>query len=860
MNREEITYLVPYVLSLLFSTGILIYTWRHQNVRGGLTFSWAIAAQAFSIFGFIFEMISRELEIKIVWDKFEWFMQAAFIISYFSFVLQFTEHRLQNPRLTWGIIFTVPVIFLTLVLTDGAHQLIYSAPQLIYSYPFLELKYDFTFVIYLYSIYIYSATLFGIWLLLRRAFQTYNSHRTQYLVVAAGFFIPIALSILSLFDLRITPERDNTPFAFALGNFIVSLGLFRYRLFDIVPIAREKVIENINDPVVVLDLQNRIVDINAAALQFLKTTSENVLGVSSREVFKKWPEIVVLLDDPKERRTEISVMTDDGMSFYDVNISSILSKDDPPIGYIVVAHDITRQKVLETSYRILSEELEKRVKDRTEQLRETASRYQAVVENQTEFIVRWKPDGTRTFVNEAYCRYFGTTAKQALSTKFMPLIVEEDRKVVENKIERLISGNIKVETDVHRVYKPDGKIGWQEWTDQVIFDPNGQIVEIQSVGRDITDRKLAEEEILDQVAFDEIMTRILARFATSNYDEVDESIEVSLAEIAKHTGTDYVEIFLLADDKVSWKVTHKWSQYISENQEFDHSIRSGTLPWSEQKIINGEVIRLNTLDDYPPEAAIDRQYSESNGAKSLISIPIIGKEQFVFGCLDLISYTRQITWKDSDVTHLKILGDVIANTLERKKAEVDLVVAYDTTLEGWAQTIELKDKETEGHSRRVTETTLALAEAIGIPHEEMEHIHRGAILHDIGKLAVPDHILKKEGPLTVEEREIISKHPETAYNLLKQIPYLTKALEIPYCHHEKWDGSGYPRGLKGEEIPLAARVFAIVDVWDALTSDRPYRKAWERERALQYIKDEAGKHFDPKISNVFLMLVEQGRI
>jgi HD-GYP domain-containing protein (c-di-GMP phosphodiesterase class II) len=133
-------------------------------------------------------------------------------------------------------------------------------------------------------------------------------------------------------------------------------------------------------------------------------------------------------------------------------------------------------------------------------------------------------------------------------------------------------------------------------------------------------------------------------------------------------------------------------------------------------------------------------------------------------------------------------------------------------------------------------------------------------LHDIGKLAVPDNILKKEGPLTKEEREVISRHPETAYNLLKQIPYLQKALEIPYCHHEKMDGSGYPRGLKGEEIPLAARIFAVVDVWDALSSDRPYRKAWSREQVIEYLKAESGKHFDPQVVNVFLTLVEKGRI
>ena len=197
---------------------------------------------------------------------------------------------------------------------------------------------------------------------------------------------------------------------------------------------------------------------------------------------------------------------------------------------------------------------------------------------------------------------------------------------------------------------------------------------------------------------------------------------------------------------------------------------------------------------------------------------------------------------------------------QRRTAEASLTEAYDTTLEGWANALELRDKETEGHSRRVTETTLVVARALGVPEADLEQIHRGAILHDIGKMGIPDDILRKNGPLTAEERVIVEKHPLTAFHLLKRIPYLEKALDIPYCHHEKWDGTGYPRGLKGTEIPLAARIFAVVDVWDALTSDRPYRKAWDRATVMTYLTQEAGKHFDPQIVTVFLGLVEKGEI
>ncbi|HXF83614.1 MAG TPA: HD domain-containing phosphohydrolase [bacterium] len=187
-----------------------------------------------------------------------------------------------------------------------------------------------------------------------------------------------------------------------------------------------------------------------------------------------------------------------------------------------------------------------------------------------------------------------------------------------------------------------------------------------------------------------------------------------------------------------------------------------------------------------------------------------------------------------------------------QRSNLDLTVAYDTTLEGWSRALDLRDKETEGHTRRVTELTVALARRMGVPDEALVHIRRGALLHDIGKMGIPDSILLKPGPLTEEEWAIMRRHPVYALDLLSPIPYLRPALDIPYAHHEKWDGSGYPRGLQGEQIPLAARIFAIIDVWDALTSDRPYRRAWPRERALAHIRGEAGRHFDPAVAEAFL--------
>ena len=200
----------------------------------------------------------------------------------------------------------------------------------------------------------------------------------------------------------------------------------------------------------------------------------------------------------------------------------------------------------------------------------------------------------------------------------------------------------------------------------------------------------------------------------------------------------------------------------------------------------------------------------------------------------------------------------IVAIVHREHVERDRRVAlrrdYNNTLAGWSRALEIRDKETEGHSHRVTDLTLELARACGVHDEELEYLYQGALLHDIGKMAIPDSILFKTSLLTDDEWDVMRTHPKVAYDMLSSISFLEKALVIPAYHHEWWDGGGYPFGLKGQEIPLAARIFAVVDVWDALLSDRPYRQAWAREHVIQYFREQSGKQFDPEVVERFLAL------
>jgi len=243
--------------------------------------------------------------------------------------------------------------------------------------------------------------------------------------------------------------------------------------------------------------------------------------------------------------------------------------------------------------------------------------------------------------------------------------------------------------------------------------------------------------------------------------------------------------------------------------------------------------------------------------RSYSVVPLIAKGQ-VKGVLEI--YNRDRLMQDQETVEffqalaaeaaIAIDNATLFNELQTSNTE--LVIAYDSTIEGWGKALNLRDRETEDHTQRVTDMTLHIARIYGMTEKEMVQVRRGALLHDIGKMGVPDTILMNEGVLTPEEEEIMHRHSQYAFDILMPIAYLRPALDIPYCHHEKWDGTGYPRGLKGEQIPIAARIFALADIWDALISERRYREAWPREKVEAYIRERAGTHFDPDLVDLFL--------
>jgi putative two-component system response regulator len=257
---------------------------------------------------------------------------------------------------------------------------------------------------------------------------------------------------------------------------------------------------------------------------------------------------------------------------------------------------------------------------------------------------------------------------------------------------------------------------------------------------------------------------------------------------------------------------------------------------SDPQIAEIPIIILTALDD----------------RESLLNALKAGADDFISKPFDRYELRARLM----GITRLNRYQKLIQERAKLRDANTQLLSAYEATIEGWSHALDLRDRETEGHSRRVTQLTVKLAQALGISDNDIMHIRRGALLHDMGKIGIPDSILHKPDKLTDEEWKIMRQHPQLAYDMLYPIEYLRPALEIPLTHHEKWDGTGYPRGLKGEEIPIVARLFAVVDVWDALTADRPYRPAWSPEEARAYIREQSGKHFDPQVVDLFFKVVE----
>jgi PAS domain S-box-containing protein len=476
------------------------------------------------------------------------------------------------------------------------------------------------------------------------------------------------------------------------------------------------------------------------------------------------------------------------------------------------------------------------------------------LESAANAIVITDADGQILWANPAFSSLTGYSLEEALGKN--PGFLKSglhDEMFYKNLWETISTGEIWHGEIINR--RNDGEIYTEEMTIAPLLSDEGEISNYVAIKQDITARVRTATEIQQHIKRLDAL-RIVDQAIMGSFD-LDVTLNVILEQLLANMDVDAAAV-------LSYQADLQTLQFIK-----GLGFQTASLQYTDLRLGEGYAgeVGLKRNNVFIP----DLRQAEGNFSKSpqfslenfvsYYGVPLISKGKLV-GVLEIF-HRSTLDPNQEWLSYLRLLASQVAIAIDNitlfndlQRSNVDLTLAYDATIEGWAHALELKDMETEGHSRRVVELTMSLASKMGISGEKLGHIRRGAHLHDIGKMGIPDAILQKPGKLTDEEWQVMRQHPVHAYEWLSQIDYLQPALEIPYAHHEKWDGTGYPNGLEGEYIPLEARIFAIVDVWDALLSVRPYRKAWSREKVLNHIKEQSGKHFDPRVVDVFLKSIE----
>lgn len=382
--------------------------------------------------------------------------------------------------------------------------------------------------------------------------------------------------------------------------------------------------------------------------------------------------------------------------------------------------------------------------------------------------------------------------------------------------------------------------------------------ELSHVNRELDNRvgELAASNLQIEQQFDRLKSLNAIDQAILGATDLRLTLKTVMEEVTARLGVDGVAVFVFNSETLMLEMNAVSGNRATDTERLSIRLGDGI---SGRAALERRTLAVSDVTEFDLSPAL-RRVAAVEGIRAVYATPLIAKGELV-GVLSVTFRTGFV----ADAGWLRFFEALAAQTSmavnsgrvteDLQRSNLSLRLAYDNTIEGWSRALDLRDNETEGHTQRVTEMTVSLARMAGMTESEIVQVRRGALLHDIGKMGVPDAILRKGGPLSDEEWVVMRQHPQHAYDLLKPIEFLRPALDIPYCHHERWDGTGYPNGLKGDRIPVAARRFAVVDVWDALSSDRPYRKGWPQSQVLEHLKALRGTHLDPAAVDAFLELL-----
>jgi PAS domain S-box-containing protein len=550
------------------------------------------------------------------------------------------------------------------------------------------------------------------------------------------------------------------------------------------------------------------------------------------EYYQAVDQMVMERDEPRPRHDMALPLPDGRLAWQRRSKLPLHDSDGTVIGVLGTLEDITESK---------------RIRDSLVKSEQILAEAQAIAH-----LGSWEYclETNREYRSAEFFRILGHSGQSSgfATDSLFDYIHPQDRERVRQRITETLENGKPYDTE-YRIIRIDGQERYVHAKGKIIREENDKSTRFIGAIQDITERKRAEERKRKQ--WKQLAALRAIDMAITESLDLRVTLNVVLDQVVHQLDADAADILLINH-------AHKLEHAASRGFRSD-AIRRCAIPLGkgnagrvayERRIIHiPDVQSLKNCRFFPDLS--------DEGYVSYFGAPLVAKGEVV-GVLELF-YRVPYSLDQEKLDFFETLAGQAAIAIDNatlfsglQRSNVDLVMAYDSTLEGWSRALDLRDRETEGHSQRVTELTEQIARSIGVPKNELIHIRRGAMLHDIGKMGIPDHILLKPGPLNAEEWKKMRQHPIHALKLLAPISFLKPALDIPYCHHEKWDGSGYPRGLMGGEIPLGARIFAIVDVWDALCSNRPYRSAWPKEKTMEHIQKQAGTHFDPELVRAFM--------
>ena len=491
-------------------------------------------------------------------------------------------------------------------------------------------------------------------------------------------------------------------------------------------------------------------------------------------------------------------------------------------------------------------------------LERSEARFRSLTQHSSDLVTVVDAEGFVRYLSGSVQALLGYSSDSGLDKQVFEYIHPEDVQAAWSLFSSLLVGESSPAT--FRFRRFDGSWCWLDAVGtNLLEDPDVGGLVINA--RDAGERKSFEAHI---TALNARLSRQVQRLTTLH--AIDQSIASSmdlgatltllLEQTLNQLGVDAAAILLL-DFAMEELSVHSYRGFRTD------LIGRSKVPLGKSLAGRVALERTGRGLDAAGQSALERaSFWQAEGFHDYHAVPLLVEGE-LYGVLEVF-HRAKLEIDPSWLEFLEALAGQAALALGKstlmhdlKTTNLELVSAYDATIEGWAKALELRDFETEGHSRRVTTLSLKLGSKLGLSEENLEHLRRGALLHDIGKMGIPDHILLKKGALSSDEWAVMRKHPTYAFDLLFPVSFLRAALDIPYCHHERWDGSGYPRSLAGEQIPRSARIFAVVDVFDALSSDRPYRLGWARTKVLSHIRQGAGSQFDPQVVAAFLELLEE---